>query len=85
MKDRLTVFNRPTQFREQVRLMHLTMHTTPEDEYDWPVNWVPANRNCAWTLSNTQDFSKLTVKPSLDASVSGNWHGWITEGQVLNA
>lgn len=81
-KDRLTCFTEPTPFREQVQLMHAAMRSTPEDEDDWPVDWVPSNAATKWQLSNLQDFGTLTVKPSIDASASGNWHGFITNGEI---
>ncbi len=36
-----------------------------------------------WTFEPGADFATLTVKPSLDASASGNWHGFITNGEIL--
>lgn len=35
----------------------------------------------AWTISS-RDFDTMTVKASIDASPSGCWHGWITDGGV---
>lgn len=29
------------------------------------------------------DFETMTVTPSIDASPSGNWHGYITNGEVI--
>jgi hypothetical protein len=81
-KDRLTCFSAPTPFREQVNLMHAAMHSVPEDEDDWPVAWVPSNCRAKWSLSNTTDFDTLTVSPSIDASASGNWHGFIKNGEI---
>jgi hypothetical protein len=48
-------------------------------------NVVPCKKDKAWNLagadlSNLFDFSTLTVTPSLDASASGHWHGFITNG-----
>lgn len=34
----------------------------------------------AWGISG--DFDSLTVTPSIDASASGHWHGFITGGEV---
>lgn len=36
---------------------------------------------CAWSFS-TFDFATMSVKPSLDASKSGHWHGHITNGEI---
>jgi len=35
---------------------------------------------CAWSI--TGDFSNMTVTPSIDASKSGNWHGFIRNGEI---
>jgi hypothetical protein len=29
-----------------------------------------------------ETFETLTLTPSIDASASGHWHGWITSGDV---
>ena len=34
---------------------------------------------------DTTDFSTMSVKPSLDASASGHWHGFITNGEITTA
>lgn len=81
-KNRLTCFTEPTPFKEQVKLMHAAMHSTPEDDDDWPINWVPANAGSKWTLSNLDSFETMTVAPSIDASKSGNWHGFIRSGNI---
>jgi hypothetical protein len=47
---------------------------------DWNLKVVPCRAGFAWTISG--DFSNLTVKPSIDASRSGHWHGYITNGLV---
>lgn len=35
-----------------------------------------------WTLPGQDDFATLTLSPSIDASASGHWHGWITNGEA---
>lgn len=35
----------------------------------------------AWTISG-KDFNTMTVQPSIDASRSGCWHGFITNGEI---
>ena len=37
--------------------------------------------DCAWKFEGN-DFKTLTVTPSVDASASGNWHGFITSGAI---
>jgi hypothetical protein len=82
LKDRLTALGEATSFKEQVQIMHKAMNTTPEDECDWPINWVPSRSDYAWQLSNLNDFNTISVNPSIDASTSGNWHGYITNGEI---
>jgi len=38
--------------------------------------------NHIWTLSSDEDFDSLTLSPSIDASASGHWHGFITQGEI---
>lgn len=35
----------------------------------------------AWKFEGN-DFATMTVTPSIDASASGNWHGFITNGEI---
>lgn len=42
---------------------------------------VPTMPDCAWKFEGN-DFATLTVTPSLDCSASGNWHGFITNGEI---
>lgn len=81
-KSRLTCFTEPTPFREQVKIMHAAFYKTPEDEDDWPIDWVPSNAQAKWSLSNVDNFDTMTIKPSIDASASGNWHGFVTNGEI---
>lgn len=82
-KDRLTCFTEPTPFKEQVKLMHAAMKSAPEDEDDWPVNWVPSNAAARWSLSSLDRFDMLTITPSIDASASGNWYGFVRNGEIV--
>ena len=81
-KDRLTCFLDSPPFKEQVAIMHAAFHTTPEDEHDWPINWVPSKAGVKWSMSNLDNFDTMTVQPSIDASASGNWHGFIKNGEI---
>jgi hypothetical protein len=38
--------------------------------------------NHIWTIEGDEDFNTLTLTPSIDASKSGHWHGFITNGEV---
>lgn len=39
------------------------------------------NKTCAWSIQG--EFENLTVTPSLDGSAGGNWHGLITNGEIV--
>lgn len=41
---------------------------------------VPSKQDFAWGRSG-DDFASLSVTPSVDASASGHWHGFITNGE----
>jgi hypothetical protein len=36
---------------------------------------------CHWTRKG-ESFESMTISPSVDASKSGNWHGFITDGVI---
>ncbi len=36
-----------------------------------------------WTITGGDSFENLSVSPSVDASKSGHWHGFITNGQIV--
>lgn len=36
-----------------------------------------------WDLQGQDDFATLTLTPSVDASKSGHWHGFITNGVAV--
>lgn len=35
-----------------------------------------------WTITAGDDFTNLSVTPSVDASDAGHWHGYITNGEI---
>lgn len=43
------------------------------------VGW---KEECVWKYDGS-DFETMTVTPSIDASESGNWHGFITNGEIV--
>jgi hypothetical protein len=63
------------KIRAQLELFYAVL----PDLIDIPI--VPCEPNMCWSITGT-DFSNLSVTPSLDASASGNWHGFITNGEV---
>lgn len=42
---------------------------------------VPMQADFCWNFAGN-DFETMTVTPSIDASRSGNWHGFITGGEI---
>ncbi len=66
----------PLSFQEQVKLVN----PAPEYDEDWPIDFVPMKAAFAWSISG--DFPTMTVTPSIDASESGHWHGFITNGEI---
>ena len=67
-------------FKEQAKLINGYLNRTPEEEDDWPINFVPMKDSACWSV--TGDFDVMTVTPSIDASASGHWHGFITNGEI---
>lgn len=43
---------------------------------------IMSNEEMAWSFEGN-DFSTMTVSPSIDASASGNWHGHIINGEII--
>jgi hypothetical protein len=60
---------------------------------DWNKRVMVMKADFAWTFSGPGpikdgyqvgvDFARLTVTPSIDASASGHWHGFITKGEII--
>lgn len=42
---------------------------------------VSTKQDVAWTIIG-DDFETMTVSPSIDASPSGDWHGFIRNGEI---
>ncbi len=63
--------------REQFALFNAAGVETESPRY----GVVPMNQGHAWEFSG-RDFDTLTVKPSIDASASGHWHGFIKNGEI---
>ncbi len=75
-KDWLTCKNVVMGHKEQVEIAEKAYGEV------WGSNVVLCQDACAWNFSGT-DFNTLSVTPSLDASASGNWHGYITNGEIV--
>jgi hypothetical protein len=66
---------------KQIRLGILFHHKGREAIEDAEINSHIPVHNYVWTI-DTDDFSKMTVSPSVDASKVGHWHGFITGGEI---
>jgi hypothetical protein len=42
---------------------------------------VSCEPNCAWKRTS-DDFASMSITPSIDASRSGHWHGFVTNGEI---
>lgn len=42
-----------------------------------------ASGEMVWTISGGDSFENLSLTPSVDASSSGHWHGFITNGECV--
>lgn len=61
-------------------VFHHRGHEAIEDEY---IRAHPGEKDVfIWTLESLEDFTILTATPSVDASKSGHWHGFIRNGQI---
>ena len=49
---------------------------------DWNEKVVPCRPEFAWTFIPWKHRATLTITPSIDASPSGHWHGFVTKGQI---
>ena len=67
--------------RDQQQLVYGD-HMDPSTKTEWVgKSVVLTTPECAWRFEGN-DFETLTVTPSIDASASGNWHGFITGGEI---
>jgi hypothetical protein len=73
-KDFLTIKNVQMGNREQYDLYEREFGT------DWNLSVVPCNPETKWSISGAVE--NMTVTPSVDASNSGHWHGFITNGEI---
>lgn len=58
---------------------HNLGHEAIEDQY---IKAHDGSGRYIWTNQNNGDFTNLTLTPSIDASASGHWHGFITNGEI---
>lgn len=65
----------PMPEREQHRLYETALGE------EWNLLVVPSRPDFAWTIHGG-DFNTISVWPSIDASRSGHWHGFIANGEI---
>jgi tricorn protease-like protein len=71
----LTCKRVPMSFKDQCKLIY-------EDNPDLKGQVIVTTKDDqAWAFSS-DDLNTISITPSIDASASGNWHGFITNGQV---
>jgi hypothetical protein len=46
-----------------------------------PTNGKPLENGARWTITNGDDFAKLSIHPSIDEGPEC-WHGWVQNGEV---
>lgn len=80
-KGRQSCFRESPARSEQWKLFAVT-HGPDGDDHEFPRDMIqgctPGTR---WAISG--EFENLTVTPSIDGSAGGNWHGFITNGQIV--
>lgn len=76
---------------KSIPMSHSEQEALFEREFgeDWNMFVVPMREDTCWSISGTIPTdpqaafpTDLTVRPSIDASTSGCWHGFITNGEV---
>jgi hypothetical protein len=45
-----------------------------------PTDGRPLKNGARWTITNGDDFTKLSITPSINEEPC--WHGWVTNGEV---
>src|SRR5690348_10028222 len=60
---------------------HHKGHEAMEDSYI-RAHYPNDKEKYIWTLDSNDDFNTLTLNPSIDASSSGHWHGFIQNGEI---
>lgn len=49
----------------------------PENDQQFPAG------EHIWSIASGSDFSDLSLTPSVDASATGHWHGYVTNGEIV--
>lgn len=73
-------FFKPTPSKEQWDIVEATLGEEREGHVQF------CKPDCGWTCSPSPEqatFENISITPSLDGSAGGNWHGFITNGQIV--
>ncbi len=83
---------------QDIYLVCKSIQMSEQDQHDllerlygenWNTMFVPAKAETCWSFGGTNPgydkafIEDLTVTPSIDASASGHWHGFITKGEIV--
>lgn len=65
------------------KISEKTMVRLLEQEFGetWNEFVVPCNPNADWRCVG--DLDSMTITPSVDATASGHWHGFVTNGDIV--
>lgn len=78
-------FEAPPERREQWALFAAAFPEGPKNEKGYGRCIQGMNSDHRWTIAGgieAATFETMTVTPSLDGSAAGNWHGFITGGEI---
>ena len=59
----------------------VTFHEKGQEAITDPYIHAHSDAKFIWTKTG-DSFENLTLFPSVDASKTGHWHGWITNGEI---
>jgi len=81
-----TCFVAAPSFRDQCRVIGDAFDFDSEEYEDGRPDIQSCKEGACWSIAggiDDADFATLTVTPSLDGSPGGNWHGFITNGEIV--
>ena len=79
---RLTCFVEHTPHQLQFRMLaDCGIIEVDEDGDPKRADIVPCNPQAKWQISG-DNFENVSITPSIDASASGHWHGYVTGGRA---
>jgi hypothetical protein len=82
----LSCFEHPPERRAQWALFRSVFPKDYRNEKGFALIVQGMNPTHSWQISGgveNASFETITVTPSIDGSSAGNWHGFITNGQIV--